>query len=65
MNKWQIPRIVLMDADWGTIHYSNNWVLYISPFFGCFSEEYVQWHDALIKTDLLPEIESVKIELEN
>ena len=66
MNKWQIPRIVLMDADYGKIgHYSNNWVLYISPFFGCFSEEYVQWHDALIKTDLLPEIESVKIELEN
>lgn len=66
MNKWRIPRICLMNADWGKIgHYSNNWALYISPFFGCFSEEYVQWHDALVNIDLLPEIESVKIELEN
>ena len=64
MNKWRIPRICLMNADWGKIgHYSNNWALYISPFFGCFSEEYVQWHDALVKTDMLTEIESVKIEL--
>ena len=65
MNKWRIPRICLMNADWGKIgHYSNNWALYISPFFGCFSEEYVQWHDALVNIDLLPEIESVKIKLD-
>ena len=67
MNKWRIPRICLMNADWGTLGHphSGKRILYISPFFGCFSEEYVQWHDALIKTDLLPEIESVKIELDD
>ena len=68
MNTWRIPRILLMNADWGKMHVSNKskkLILYISPFFGCFSEEYVQWHDALIKTDLLTEIESVKIELDN
>ena len=66
MNTWRIPRICLMNADWGTLGYprSGKCILYISPFFGCFSEEYVQWHDALVNIDLLPEIESVKIELD-
>ena len=68
VNAWHIPRVCIMNADWGSLgdHYFNDGnVLYISPFLGCYSEEYVQWHDALIKTDMLQEIESVKVELEN
>lgn len=67
MNTWRIPRICLMNADWGSIRndFGPIRILYISPFFGCSSEEYVQWHDALIKTDMLQEIESVNIEMDN
>ena len=68
MKNWRIPRICLMNADWGGLEHSyhyNEMVLYISPFLGCYSEEFVQWHDALIKTDMLQEIESIKIELDN
>jgi len=70
MNTWRIPRSCLMNAACGQldrIRHENNKTAYyyVSPFFGCYSEEYVQWHDALIKTDMLQEIESIKIELDD
>ena len=67
VNAWHIPRVCIMNADWGSLGHrisdDDINVLYISPFLGCYSEEFVQWHDVLIKTDMLQEIESVKIEL--
>ena len=69
VNTWHIPRVCIMNADWGDLgrssYFQDSNVLYISPFLGCYSEEYVQWHDALIKTDMLQEIKSVKIELDD
>ena len=69
VNTWHVPRVCIMNADWGDLgqssYFKDSNVLYISPFLGCYSEEYVQWHDALIKTDMLQEIESVNIELDN
>ena len=69
VNAWHVPRVCIMNADWGDLgehsYFKDSNVLYISPFLGCYSEEYVQWHDALIKTDMLQEIETVKIELGN
>lgn len=68
MNTWRIPRSCLMNAACGRLNtWQNNKTAYyyVSPFFGCYSEEFVQWHDALIKTDMLQEIESVKIGMDN
>lgn len=69
VNTWHVPRVCIMNADWGCLgnhgYFKDCNVLYISPFLGCYSEEFVQWHDALIKTDMLQEIESIKIELDD
>lgn len=67
---WQVPRVCVMNVDFGNPRRDNmtkrgEMIWYISPFLGCYSEEYFQWHDILLKKDMLPQIKSMNIELSN
>ena len=67
---WQVPRVCVMNVDFGCpcrdqMTKRGEMIWYVSPFLGCYSEEYFQWHDILLKKDMLPQIKSMNIELAN
>ncbi len=58
---WQIPNAVLTNIKFSG-HFEP-YMVYATPFVGCFGENLLQWRDFILEKDQLSKIVSIKIEL--